>query len=361
VDVQDLQAAGTDYPAWIDPYKTVYQNGRVAQGTGRDPQIAELARSIVGAAHATTAYDQAKAIEAWFIEKGRFTYALSPRTTAPAGVRPLDYFVFDSKEGACQDFSTAMNVMLRMLGIPSRQMSGFSVGILDDKTRQHMVNAVEAHSWVEVFFPGYGWIPFEPTPDGINAPISRPQTLEQLNAATPANTDSSSRIPPNLREPAGAAVGGGSAGALPDILRPALIVAGSLLLLLVIAILLALRWLLAARDVPRIWRRLLFLGDRLKIARHPGDTPEEFGGRLAASLPPLDHEVRRLATLYTRATFRQGGLRAEELAAAREAWSRIRGSYPGLVAKAWRDALRRGRVLREEGAASESHEPSPRR
>jgi hypothetical protein len=138
-------------------------------------------------------------------------------------------------------------------------------------------------------------------------------------------------------------------------------VAGSLLLLLVIAILLALRWLLAARDVPRIWRRLLFLGDRLKIARHPGDTPEEFGGRLAASLPPLDHEVRRLATLYTRATFRQGGLRAEELAAAREAWSRIRGSYPGLVAKAWRDALRRGRVLREEGAASESHEPSPRR
>ena len=53
--------------------------------------------------------------------------------------------------------------------------------------------------------------------------------------------------------------------------------------------------------------------------------------------------------------------RADELVAAREAWRRIRGSYPRLVAKAWRDALRRGRVLREEGAASESHEPSPRR
>jgi len=360
VDVQDLQTAGTDYPAWLDPFKTVYENGRVAQGTGRDAQIAELAQSIVRAARATSPYDQAKAIESWFIEKGRFTYALQPRT-APAGVRPLDYFIFDSKEGACQDFSTAMSVMLRMLGIPSRQMSGFSVGMLDDKTRQHMVNSVEAHSWVEVFFPGYGWIPFEPTPDGINTPINRPQTLEQLNATASAAADAASRIPPQLREPAGVPLSGTTDGGFPDIWRSMLIVAGGLLLLLAVAILLALRWLLAARDVPRIWRRLLFLGDRLNIPRHPGDTAEEFGGRLAASLPPLDDQVRRLATLYTRASFRQGGLRAEELALAREAWSHIRGSYPGLVAKAWRDALRRGRVLREEGAASGSHEPSPRR
>jgi hypothetical protein len=253
-----------------------------------------------------------------------------------------------------------MNVMLRTLAVPSRQMSGFSVGIVDDKTHQHLVNAVEAHSWVEVFFPGYGWIPFEPTPDGVNAPINRPQTLEQLNAAAPSSTDNSSRIAPNLREPAGVAPSGSSEAGFPDILRPALIVVGGLLLLLAIATLLALRWLLAARDVPRIWRRLLFLGDRLKVPRRPGDTPEEFGGRLAASLPPLDDDVRRLATLYTRASFRQGGLRADELAAAREAWSRIRGSYPRLVARAWRDALRRGRVLKEEAAASGSHERSSR-
>jgi len=360
VDVQDLQAAGTDYPAWLDPYKTLYHNGRVAAGTGQDRKVTELAQSIVGAARATTPYDQAKAIESWFIEKDRFTYTLKP-PTAPAGVRQLDYFLFDSKKGLCQDFSTAMNVMLRMLGIPSRQMSGFSAGTLDDKTHQHLVNAVEAHSWVEVFFPGYGWIPFEPTPDGTNSPINRPQTLEQLNAATPSGTDAASRIPPNLREPAGVPTSGSSEGGFPDILRPALIAVGGLLLLLAIAILLALRWLLAARDVPRIWRRLLFLGDRLKVPRRPGDTAEEFGGRLAASMPPLDDEVRQLATLYTRASFREGGLRADELAAARDAWSRIRSSYPGLVAKAWRDALRRGRVLRAEGAASESHEPSPRR
>jgi hypothetical protein len=138
-------------------------------------------------------------------------------------------------------------------------------------------------------------------------------------------------------------------------------VALGLLLLLTLAILLALRWLLTARDVPRIWRRLLFLGDRLRIPRHAGDTPQEFGVRLAESLPPFDDEVRRLATLYTRASFRKGGLNADELATAREAWSRIRASYPALVAKAWRDAVRRGRVLREEGAASGNRGPSRRR
>ena len=361
VDVQDLQTAGSDYPVWVEPYRTVYQNGRVAQGFGRDSEIAALAKSIVRAAGATTPYDQAKAIESWFIERGRFTYTLKTPPT-PVGMRPLDYFLFDSKKGYCQDFSTAMNVMLRTLGIPSRQMSGFSAGVLDDKTRQHFVNALEAHSWVEVFFPGNGWIPFEPTPDGTNSPINLPLTPAALNAAANApGNDASLSIPRQLKEPAGAPLSGITPGSFSDIWRPALIVAGGLLLLLAIALLVALRWLLSARDVPRIWRRLLFLGDRLRISRHPGDTPEEFGDRLAASLQPLDDAVRRLATLYTRASFRRGGLRADELAEARHAWSRIRGSYPGLVAKAWRDALRQGRVLKEEDATSGSRAPSRRR
>jgi transglutaminase-like putative cysteine protease len=360
VDVLDLEAAGTDYPVWLVPYTTLYQEGRIAAGTGRDKEIAILAQQIVRAAGATTPYDKAKAIETWFIEKGRFTYTLKP-PTAPPGVRPLDNFLFNTQKGFCQDFSTAMNVMLRMLGIPSRQMAGFSVGVLDDKTRQHFVNAVDAHSWVEVFFPGYGWIPFEPTPDGTNTPINRPQTPDQLIPATSAGADAGSRVTPNESAAAAPTSGGSGGGAFPDIWRAVLIVAGGLLLLLTIAILLALRWLRAARDVPRMWRRLLFLGDRLKVPRHVGDTPEEFGGRLAASLPPLDEEVRRLATLYTRASFRQGGLTVDELAAARDAWSRVRGNYPRLVAKAWRDALRQGRVVRAEDVASESRAPSRRR
>ena len=366
VDIQDLQSAGTDYPAWLAPYTTLYEDGRVAQGysTARDAEVATLAQSIVRSAGATTPYDQAKAIESWFLAKGRFTYTLKP-PLARSGERPLDFSLFTSKKGFCQDFSTAMNVMLRTLRIPSRQMSGFGAGVFDEKTHQYTVNSLDAHSWVEVFFPGYGWIPFEPTPDGINTPVNRPATKEALNAPQSANVQPSARIPPGLREPPGASTGFGSSAPFADIWRPILTVGAGLLLLALIAVLLALRWLMAVRDVPRIWRRLLFLGDRLKVPRHLGDTPQEFGGRLAASMPALDTEVRRLATLYTRASFRRGGLSPDELAEARKAWSQIRGSYAGLVARAWRDALRQGRVVSADDvvnaevvAGSESHGPS---
>jgi len=360
VDVQDLQSAGTEYPAWLAPYARLYEDGRVAPGysTTRDPEIEALAQSIVRAAGATTPYDQAKAIESWFLAKGRFTYTLKP-PLARAGERPLDFFLFTSRKGFCQDFSTAMNVMLRTLSIPSRQMSGFGEGVFDEKTHQYTVNSLDAHSWVEVFFPGYGWIPFEPTPDGLNVPVNRPATKDALNAPDSASAQPSARIPPGLREPSDPSGTSNATTPFADIWRPLLTVGAGLLLLALIAFLLALRWLMAVRDVPRIWRRLLFLGDRLKVPRYTGDTPQEFGGRLAASMPALDVEVRRLATLYTRASFRRGGLNPTELAEARKAWTQVRGRYAGLVARAWRDALRQGRVVSaEEAVGSESPEPS---
>ena len=361
VDVADLRNAGTDYPGWVQPYITLYYGDRTEQGysVARDADIAALARQIVDAAGATTPYDQAKAIEGWFLVKNRFTYTLTPRP-APTGVRPLDNFLFTTRKGFCQDFSTAMNVMLRTLGIPSRQMSGFGVGVLDEKTHQWTVNSLDAHSWVEVFFPGYGWIPFEPTPDGTNAPVNRPATRDALTTSAAPTAEATSRPRPNLAEVPGTPGTTPIGSTIADIGRPLLIAAGVLLLLLLIAALLVLRWLMAVRDLPRIWRRLLFLGDRLQVPRHPGDTPEEFGGRLAGSVPPLDAELRELARLYTRASFRRGGLTTAELAEARRVWARVRGSYPALVAGAWRDALRHGRVREVEDAASRSPEPAQR-
>jgi Transglutaminase-like superfamily/Domain of unknown function (DUF4129) len=252
--------------------------------------------------------------------------------------------------------------MLRTLGIPSRQMSGFSLGVFDEKTHQYAVNALDAHSWVEVYFPGYGWLPFEPTPDGTNAPINRPATRAGLNVPLPATVEATPRLPPGLREATGPSSSSTGTTPFADIWRP-LITAGAVLLLVaVILLLLALRWLFSARDLPRIWRRLLFLGDRLQVGRRAGDTPTEFGGRLASSLPELDGEVRRLAALYTRASFRRGGLSADELAEARRVWARVRASYAGLVARAWREAARNGRaVSAEEAEASRNRAPSRHR
>ena len=130
-----------------------------------------------------------------------------------------------------------MNVMLRSLGIPSRQMSGFGQGVFDEKSRQWSVNSLDAHSWVEVFFPGYGWIPFEPTPDGVNQPVNRPATRADLTAPPPAGAEATPRVP-NFKEPAG----GGSVSVantpFPDIWRQLAIAGGGLMLLLLVLLLL---------------------------------------------------------------------------------------------------------------------------
>jgi hypothetical protein len=365
VDVADLETAGSDYPAWLTPYLTLYYNNQVAPGysPARDADIAALAHQIVSAAGAKNPYDQAKAIEAWFLAKGRFTYTLAP-PPAPAKVRPLDNFLFNTHRGYCQDFSTAMNVMLRLLGIPSRQMTGFSLGSFDVKTRSYSIDSVDAHSWVEVYFPGYGWQPFEPTPDGLDQPVNRPATRADLNAPPPV--PSGVARPGQLagiRDPTvGGGAGSGSSSPFPDLLHPALVALAILAAIALLALLLAVRWLLAARDLPRIWRRLLFLGDRLQVRRRAGDTPQEYADRLALSLPELDPELRSLGTLYTRASFRRGGVTTDELAEARRNWGRVRGRYAGLVARAWREALRNGRVVSAEGAeASENRAPSRHR
>jgi transglutaminase-like putative cysteine protease len=349
VDATTLRQAGGDYPGWLSPYQTLYEGGRIASGyaTTRDGDIRALAQEIVRSAGAVNPYDEAKAIEAWFLAKGRFTYTLTP-PAAPAGVRPLDYFLFSSKKGFCQDFSSAMNVMLRLIGVPSRQMSGFGQGVFDEKTHRFLVNSLDAHSWVEVFFPGYGWIPFEPTPDGINLPVNRPNTAAELSSPAVTTVLPSARPRQNLSD-APLPQGGGASGTFNRVAEPLLIAGAILLLLLVLGLAAAVRWLFMVRDLPRIWRRLHFLADRLNVPRHRGDTPEEFGIRLAGSVPQLDRELRSLARLYTRGSFKRGGLDAAETAEARESWARVRLNYAGLVARAWRDALLSGQVMKASG------------
>jgi hypothetical protein len=101
---------------------------------------------------------------------------------------PLPAFLFRDKAGYCQQFSGAMALMLRMEGIPSRVVSGFSPGFLE-KDGTYRVRDTDAHSWVEVWFSGIGWVPFDPTPSAAPA-ASRPVTD---GAATPLTIDPNGR------------------------------------------------------------------------------------------------------------------------------------------------------------------------
>ena len=132
-----------------------------------DFQIASL-RSLHDAARGITneargPYEAAVLLETWFREAGGFVYDEQP--PQPLGGEPaLVAFVNDSKRGYCQHYAGAMALMLRLLGVPSRVAVGFTSGRYDEGDEEWVVSDTNAHAWVEVWFPDFGWLPFDPTP-----------------------------------------------------------------------------------------------------------------------------------------------------------------------------------------------------
>lgn len=108
-------------------------------------------------------YDSVTAIKD-YLQHG-YSYTLST-TVPPSGSDFVDHFLFETKQGYCVHFATAMTVLLRSAGIPARYVQGFGPGTLQDDTMpaKYLVTQGDAHAWVEVYFAGAGWVPFDPTP-----------------------------------------------------------------------------------------------------------------------------------------------------------------------------------------------------
>ncbi|MHB8677637.1 MAG: transglutaminase TgpA family protein [Candidatus Acidiferrales bacterium] len=149
---QKLREAGTVYPPEISA--TYLQLPKL------DPRIKLLAEQIT--AHAPTPYDKAANIELYLRTRFGYTLDLSDMNHRD----PLAYFLFVKRAGHCEYFASAMVVMLRALGIPARYVTGFLPGEYNDLAHDYIIRASDAHSWVEAYFPGYGWITFDPTPPG---------------------------------------------------------------------------------------------------------------------------------------------------------------------------------------------------
>jgi transglutaminase-like putative cysteine protease len=124
-------------------------------------RLYSLAQQVAGGARSP--YAAAVALERWFRFAGPFVYDQHP-PTPPPGVPPLEDFVARTHRGYCQHFAGAMALMLRYLGIPSRVAVGFTSGRYDAKRGEWVVSDRDAHMWVEVWFRGWGWLPFDPTP-----------------------------------------------------------------------------------------------------------------------------------------------------------------------------------------------------
>jgi transglutaminase-like putative cysteine protease len=146
----ELRRAPTEYP---DEIRLVY-----LRLPPMDPRVGELARTLT--ASAANNYDRAVAIQSYL--RNNFQYTLDPPAIEPSD--PIGSFLFKSKSGYCEYFAAAMAIMLRTIGVPARLVNGFQTGSYNRLGKDFVVRARDAHSWVEVYFPGYGWIPFDPTP-----------------------------------------------------------------------------------------------------------------------------------------------------------------------------------------------------
>ncbi|HEX3054227.1 MAG TPA: transglutaminase domain-containing protein [Aggregatilineaceae bacterium] len=147
----DLRQTAQEYPDWV---LRLYLQG----ANSVDLQIRDLAAQIVSQAGAQTAYDKGKAIERWLRANIQYNETIPD---PPTDRDPVVWFLFEEKQGYCNYYATAMVLMLRSQGIPARLAAGFAQGEWTGDS--FLVRERDAHTWVEAYFPGYGWIEFEPT------------------------------------------------------------------------------------------------------------------------------------------------------------------------------------------------------
>jgi len=178
--VNQLDAAGTDYPAWVTsrylqlPYDL-------------SPRIVELAIQLTE--NEESPYDKVVAITNYLRDEIIYSKTIDP---IPEGTDPVEWLLFESQEGFCNYYASAEVVMLRAIGIPARLAVGFSQGEREPgSANARRITRDNAHAWPEVYFPGLGWVEFEPTAG--EPPLLRPVEL------TPDPDDPDAGTPPDLQ------------------------------------------------------------------------------------------------------------------------------------------------------------------
>jgi hypothetical protein len=272
-------------------------------------------------------------------------------------------FLTRTHEGYCQYFADAMGALLRAAGIPARLVSGYGPGSTDDAASRpgavlHTVTTSDAHIWVEAYFPGHGWVPFEPTPDGNYTPLARGADPAAATTPTPSSSPTAAPTPRATSTPRPEA--GGGAGTTGPTIPPGLF-GGVLGVLAVVALLAVLRrWIARPSNLTGVWRRVGAFGAVLGVRRRPSETYAAYVRRLGSALPPdtvtVGHPggggevgprpvrarvvaaLQQIADTSGKAEFSASGLDERESVQWRRAWERIRRAIPLLL---WRSALAR--------------------
>ena len=336
-----LRAAGRDYPTWV--------TDRYLQLPPNFPQnVLLLAQELADGDD--NPHDVAESIQAHLATIPYSTDIVGP----PADRDGVDWFLNDQGVGYCQYFASAMITMLRSLGIPARLVVGFTPGDWDAQRGIWVVRAKHYHAWPEVYFPGYGWVEYEPTPSGVQP------NLEELGFEQPlASTggilaaDEEECIDPfeecEFDDPGltGDLSAGGAnpdsavaSGAAPSLL-PWIGAAASALILVALVIMYLLRRR-RFRLGPAI-TAYLSMGYFARLAgapRQPQDTPQEFGARVAALLPGLGRDIDTVIKAYEISRYsRDKGLDILREWRATASWRVVRQALLKLIIRRLRSRL----------------------
>jgi len=153
---EQLRAAGEEYPSEFFEDLFVRQYPLAVE-----VELKELVEQVT--ANCETPYDKVQAILEHL--SADYLYTLSPPCT-PAGHDAVVYFLKDSKRGACDLFASAAVMMCRLAGVPARLATGYAEGTWDPDEQAYIVRGTDAHAWIEVYYPGYGWVPYNPQAAG---------------------------------------------------------------------------------------------------------------------------------------------------------------------------------------------------
>nr|MBC7244634.1 transglutaminase domain-containing protein [Chloroflexota bacterium] len=317
--VSQLRAAGTDYPEWIKE--------RYLQLPRNFPErVRLLSQEIVK--DANNPYDQAVAIQNYLRGITYDQYINPP----PAGRDAVDWFLFENRRGYCDYYATAMAVMCRAVGIPARVSQGYTSGEYVAASRSYIVRQLDAHAWPEVYFPGYGWIEFEPT--SSEPLIARPE-------------ESAFPVLPGLDQFVGESQGGeeekfgrdeaiAESEDIEDItlasskLWQSRLLYGTLALVGVLAgiALICIGWwfysLRGLSAAASIYEQMQRLGRLLGVVHHRHQTPIEYGESLVSLLPEGKEAIRYVVHCYVKQRFGKTGLNAAEEKELKEQWQRLR-------------------------------------
>lgn len=192
-NVQQLRAAPTSYPQWIqDRYLEVPGSIR--------PKLQALAEKVT--AGQETPFDKASAITTYLRSNLKYSASLP---SAPEGRDPIEWVLFTYKQGFCNYYASAEVLMLRSVGVPARLAVGFAQG--ENQNGTYEVRRRDAHAWPEVFFPGLGWVEFEPT--ASQQPLVRSDPTTRFTGGLP-NRPGDRRFEDGGQIPLNPAVGPGT-------------------------------------------------------------------------------------------------------------------------------------------------------